>query len=135
MEKIKHFLQSEIGKDIMIIFIILLVGVSSFFLGRSSKTTPNSDLLIKYSQSPNIEAQALKSLEKGSKTSISDTEDKYVYEGVDLTNRNYFASKRGKKYYPFGCSAGKSIKEENRIYFDGEEEAKSKGYTLSSSCD
>ncbi|MCF7863156.1 MAG: hypothetical protein K9L98_04090 [Candidatus Pacebacteria bacterium] len=64
-------------------------------------------------------------------------------EGKDLelklvslsnSNKSYFASKKGKKYYPVGCSAGKSIKIENRVYFSTEAEAKKAGYEMSSSC-
>ena len=47
---------------------------------------------------------------------------------------HYFASKKGKKNYSAGCSAGKTIKEANRIYFDTASEAQNAGYTLSSSC-
>ena len=46
----------------------------------------------------------------------------------------YFASKNGHKYYSAGCSAGKSIKQENRIYFSSAPEAEKAGYTSSSSC-
>mgnify|MGYP001583426826 FL=1 len=51
-----------------------------------------------------------------------------------LNSGNYFASSRGTKYYSLGCSAGKTIKEENRIYFATSTEAQGAGYELSSSC-
>lgn len=37
MEKIKQFMISEMGKDILIVMIIVLVGLGSFQLGRLSK--------------------------------------------------------------------------------------------------
>ncbi|MBY0376736.1 metal-binding protein, partial [Patescibacteria group bacterium] len=46
----------------------------------------------------------------------------------------FFASNRGNKYYPLSCSAGKTIKQENRVFFDSASAAESAGYTLSSSC-
>jgi hypothetical protein len=46
----------------------------------------------------------------------------------------YFASSRGKKYYSINCSAGKTIKVENRIYFATSAEAEGAGYELSGSC-
>jgi hypothetical protein len=36
MGKIKSFLESEQGKDILIVFIVILVGLASFMLGRLS---------------------------------------------------------------------------------------------------
>jgi len=135
MEKIKHFIQSDNGKDLLILFIIILVGLGSFQLGRLSKGEISPNIGINY---PNQEAQALKSLNQISDSGQTKEDPKiaesYEYKGVDLTGRNYFASSRGTKYYSFGCSAGKTIKQENRIYFDTEEQAKEKGYTKSSSC-
>ncbi len=135
MEKIKRFLQSKTGKDLLIIAIIILVAFISFFLGRLSKNTPNYQSLIKYA---NQGALALNPSNTGNLEQMkgdSSPLESLSYDGPDLKGREYFASKRGKKYYPFGCSAGKSIKEENRIYFGSESEAKAKGYTLSTSCD
>jgi hypothetical protein len=37
MEKIKQFVESEKGKDIMLVIIVILVGLASFELGRLSK--------------------------------------------------------------------------------------------------
>ena len=50
------------------------------------------------------------------------------------TEGSYFASKMGHKYYSISCSAGKTIKLENRIYFSSASQAESAGYTLSSGC-
>lgn len=41
----------------------------------------------------------------------------------------FIASKTGKKYYPADSAQGKKIKEENRVTFSTEEEAKAAGYT------
>lgn len=144
MEKIKHFIQSDNGKDLLILLIIILVGLGSFQLGRLSKSQIKPNIGIDY---PDQTAQALKAIDKantdkGQNTRLENTDTgseaeiakSYEYEGVNLEGRNFFASSRGSKYYPFGCSAGKTIKQENRIYFDTEEQAKEKGYTKSSSC-
>jgi len=135
MEKIKHFIQSDTGKDLLILLIIILVGLASFQLGRLSKGEIKPNIDINY---PNQTAQALNSLNQINDSNKSAEDEKiaksYEFDGVDMTGRNFFASSRGSKYYPFGCSAGKTIKQENRIYFDTEEQAKEKGYTKSSSC-
>jgi hypothetical protein len=125
MEKIKHFLESEKGKNILIILVIILVGLGSFELGRMSVNKPLNDSKIDLISQ---EANVLKS------TQNEVLEQKYEFKGVDLNGKEYFASSRGTKYYPFGCSAGKSIKEENRIYFATEDEAIKAGYSKSSSC-
>ena len=40
----------------------------------------------------------------------------------------FVASKRGKKYYPVGSSAGEGLSPANRIYFQSEAEAEAAGY-------
>lgn len=131
MEKIKHFIQSDTGKDLLILFIIILVGLGSFQLGRLSKSDIKPNIGIDY---PDQTAQALKAVDSINQEKEEKIAESYEYKGVNLDGRNFFASSRGTKYYPFGCSAGKTIKQENRVYFDTEEQAKAKGYTKSSSC-
>jgi len=145
MEKIKRFIESEQGKDIFIVLIVLLVGVASFGLGRLSKNDENKGIKIEYrDQSGN----ALKASENAildpnlsNSTTSSFTPEELLLANPNLSTekalsemKQYFASKRGKKYYPTGCSAGKSIKTENRIYFDTSEQAEKAGYSLSASC-
>jgi hypothetical protein len=123
MEKIKPFikycLESEKGKDILVIIIIILVGLGSFELGRLSKSTTTPGIKIEYGGQ---EANIIGSLEEN----LVDTQKS--------TSGNFFASSRGSKYYSISCSAGKTIKEENRIYFATSTEAEGAGYELSSSC-
>lgn len=133
MGKIKSFLESEQGKDILIVFIVILVGLASFMLGRLS---------VKENTSSGVK---IESLDQTTGQYIDQTAS--VIEGAkSITNKNisteiqstgtgnYFASNRGSKYYTIGCSAGKSIKMENRVYFNTNEEAESAGYELSTSC-
>ncbi len=47
---------------------------------------------------------------------------------------NYFASKNGTVYYSLACPSGDRILEENRVYFNDEEEASSAGYKKSKRC-
>lgn len=122
MQKIKLFIESEKGKDIMTIIIVILVGISSFYLGRLSKEANTNGLKIEYN---------------GQETSVlpESIQNPSISEKIDNNGQgSYFASKRGKKYYSIGCSAGKSIKQENKIYFKDTNEAEQAGYTLSSSC-
>ena len=47
---------------------------------------------------------------------------------------HYFASKNGTVYYPLACPAGERIAEDNRVYFENEDEARSAGYKQSKRC-
>lgn len=110
MQKIKQFLESEKGKDILVIIIVILAGLASFELGRLSKNT-SSGIKIEY---PNQEAN--------------------VVSFVEFSEKKFIASTKGSKYYPLGCAGGQNIKQENKIYFATREEAEGAGYELSSTC-
>lgn len=125
MEKIKQFLESEKGKDILIVIIVILVGLGSFELGRLSKDNSSSGLKIEY---PNQEANVISAVDS------SQIINKTYPIVSNSTGKNFFASNRGSKYYSIGCSGGKTIKQENRVYFTTKEEAERAGYALSSSC-
>ena len=121
---VKQFLGSEKGKDIVIVFIVILVGLGSFELGRLSKENNKEGLKIEYTD-PNMTQTA---------NIISTVSNDENGASINNTGKNFFASSRGSKYYSLGCSAGKTIKQENRVYFTTGEEAEVAGYTLSSSC-
>lgn len=131
MEKIKCFIdnciESEKGKDILTVLIVIFVGTGSFFLGRLSKVE-NGELKVEY---PSIQANLS---QIGTNTGQNTTNTTVQTATTTKQNGNYFASSRGKKYYTISCSAGKTIKQENRIYFATSAEAEKAGYTLSSSC-
>lgn len=133
MQKIKSFIESEKGKDILVVIIVILVGLGSFQLGRLSvKSTESSGVKIEYLDEKSGEyidqtASVISASESMAKNSFGGTIQ-------NSTGKNYFASSRGSKYYSIGCSAGKSIKMENRVYFATSEEAESAGYELSTSC-
>jgi hypothetical protein len=138
MEKIKSFIESEKGKDILIILIIILVGIASFLLGRLSKKGQNGQFKVIY---PNGQANAISglneaqnglNLQKNANLSQNTVLDKN--SDISIPKGNFFASKRGKKYYALGCSAGKTIKDSNKVWFNTGEEAVLAGYELSSSC-
>lgn len=145
MEKIKlsinNWLESGKGKNILVIIIVILVGLSSFEVGRLSKANSSSGIKIEYpaelqSQSANI-ISSVNSVSNPTKTTPKTTTNntsQINQTSKQNTEQIFFASNRGHKYYPLGCSAGKTIKQENRIYFATREEAEAAGYELSSSC-
>ncbi len=139
MEKIKQFVESEQGKDILVVLIVIFVGLGSFELGRLSKEKSTSGIKIEYPN--NQSANAISSV--GSSSFLPARNASHNEAGgqntktssvVNSSGKNFFASSRGSKYYSLGCSAGKSLKQENRIYFATKEEAERAGYELSSSC-
>ena len=126
MKKIKLFIESEKGKDILTVLIVILVGLGSFELGRLSKESRTNGLKIEYNgQEASLIAPAI-----NKSTNNSDI----TKSSQNSNSGEYFASNRGKKYYSINCSAGKTIKQENRIYFSTSTEAEQAGYQLSTSC-
>lgn len=121
-QRIKQYIDSDNGRDVLVIIIIILVGVGAFELGRLSNTDGSSGLKIEYSNDE--KANAIKSVENIN----------YLNLEKQVKIKNFFASKKGSKYYSLSCSGGKTIKEENRVYFDTREEAEGAGYELSNSC-
>ncbi len=142
MEKIKRIitycLESEKGKDILIVIIVILVGLGSFELGRLSKSGSNAGIKIEY---PDQNANVISSVESSSLLPVRNAShndaggQNYKTSSKETSiGKTLFASKQGSKYYSLGCSAGKTIKQENRIYFATREEAEKAGYELSNSC-
>lgn len=127
MSKIKTWIASEQGKDILIVLIVILVGLGSFELGRLSKSGDSPGIKIKYpDQAENLPANAFQ----------ASSDDSYNdLKSASASTGRFFASSRGKKYYPEGCPAGSTLKEANKIWFETREEAEAAGYELSSSCE
>lgn len=125
MEKIKHFMESDKGKDILTVIIVILVGLGSFELGRLSKESDSGGIKIGYPSQNDKQRASVVSLLNNTPETIPNN---------NFSGKTFFASSKGTKYYTLGCSAGKTIKQENRVYFTTGEEAQLAGYTLSSSC-
>ncbi|MBP6883912.1 MAG: hypothetical protein KBC06_01620 [Candidatus Pacebacteria bacterium] len=129
MEKIKGWLDSDGGKNVLIIIIVILVSFGSFELGRLSKEDSNAGIKI---IPPPILESAISG--QGASAISAVTPAKAVQKPARPVDNYFFASNRGSKYYSLGCSGGKTIKQENRVYFATAVEAEKAGYTLSSSC-
>lgn len=125
MEKIKQFIESEKGKDILVVIIVILVGLGSFELGRLSKENGSEGIKIEYGDQYQGTSQTANAI--SSVTDVGRLE-------TNSSGKTFFASSRGSKYYSTSCSAGKTIKQENRVWFTTGEEAERAGYALSSSC-
>ncbi|MCX6747381.1 MAG: hypothetical protein NTW98_00300 [Candidatus Nomurabacteria bacterium] len=132
LEKIKQFIESEQGKDIFVVLIVILVGLSSFGLGRLSKKTSNDGLRIEY-PSPTVSGASV-ILGNEQNNTLNTSNSRNIPVVSNHVGKAYFASKRGQKYYSIGCSAGKTIKQENRVYFSTKDDAEKAGFELSSAC-
>lgn len=139
IEKIKQFIESDRGKDVFVVMIVVLVGLSSFGLGRLSKNTTNQGIQVEYldlndSNQGNVLSAFTEESDTQSIKSGNQVNSKKLPSVSNSVGKSFFASNRGKKYYSIGCSAGKTIKQENRVYFATKAEAEKAGYELSSSC-
>ncbi|MDP9249551.1 MAG: hypothetical protein M3M85_03535 [bacterium] len=128
MGKIKGFIESEKGKDILVVLIVILVGLGSFELGRLSKGNQSGGITIEYTDQASLEDSNLPAGAIYANKSVS------APAPAEAGTKGYFASSRGTKYYPADCSAGQSIKESNKVWFDTRDLAERAGYELSSSC-
>ena len=116
LEKIKSFTRTPEFEDGSIVILVLIAAFTGFFLGRMSIESPI--------------------------TPISSTEDKQgsdiplrtTPEAKSTSEKPFLASKNGTKYYRNSCSGADRILEENRVWFDTEEEALAKGYEKSTTC-
>jgi len=90
--------------------IIVLVGLTSFGLGRLSALEEQKGGLI-----------------------IRESQGAAVAEASQGPH-NFVASRNGTRYYIPTCSGAQRIKEENKIWFASEAEARASGYTPASGC-
>ena len=101
--------------------IILLVGVTSFGLGRQSVIIDN-DGAFKRELEQNGSTQTALSVQK-------------TLDNQDIsTSTVYVGSKNSDKYHLPWCPGAKQIAEQNKVYFTSLEEAKVAGYMPAGNC-
>ena len=131
MEKIKQFVETEQGKGILSILVIILVALGSFGLGRLSRDQVGPGIAV---QEYNL-ANVINAVENTNTNSTKQNIIKPTETSKSIsTGKSFFASSRGSKYYSIGCSGGKTLKEENKVWFSSKQEAENAGYELSSTC-
>lgn len=107
--------------DLIISATIILVAFLGFGLGRLSKIEENK-APISIENIENIDASVIETLETPLGNSIPKSNGKIV------------ASKSGTKYHFPWCSGALRIKDDNKIWFFSEDEAKKAGYTPATNC-
>ena len=110
----------------MSVFLVFAVFVG-FLFGKFSYADKGTSVSIIFPDGREVIAEKNIATEK-----ITSSGETFDFSPAKDTTPGYFASSKGKKYYPVGCSAGASIK--NKIYFKTSGEAEVKGYSLSKSC-
>ncbi len=125
-EKIKTWLASKDGNDVLIGAIVILVGLSGFGLGRISAASKSAPGVVIEGTVIPVEQFA----SAGQAAAITGVEDRRA--STSQTSGAIFASKNGTKYYFTHCSS--RVKEENKIWFTTEDEALAAGFTKSSTC-
>jgi hypothetical protein len=146
MDKIKQIIEGNRGKDAFVILTVILVGLGAFGLGHlDQKNKPIDDNVTDSNPTTNIitasdiisPATPVNTISQTTTTTNTPTitkTSKPIVGSTSSIDKAFVASKIGHKYYPINCSAGKSIKSENKIYFTTEAEAETAGYTKSTSC-
>lgn len=105
--------------------IVILVAVASFGLGRWSvvpASTPERPVLVPEPVAmPATVAEATRGAAEGSGSAAA-------------TAGALVASINGTKYHALDCPGAKQISEQNKLYFQSEQEARSAGYTPAANC-
>lgn len=113
LQKIKRLSSNRIGETILIISIFALGNIGSYILGSTNNIlTENEPVIIA--------------------GDIETYED--VMSRVNTSTGLVFGSINGTKFYYDNCSGGKSIKNENKIWFETIAEAIAAGYTQATNC-
>jgi|TARA_Y100000310_G_scaffold345555_1_gene466539 hypothetical protein len=110
----------DTGKgDLYIALIVILVGITSFGLGRLS--------LVEENRIP-VEIVYPENYEKGASATIGDGGEVGVTSGAVVASRN------GTKYHFPWCSGAQRMNESNKVWFNSIEEARAAGYEPAGNC-
>jgi len=118
-----------IKRNIFLIFLIVLISLLSFQLGRISKTAGQPIKIEKANIKEIFQPDANVRIDAND---TNNTEDR----GVERVDFRVVVSKKStsKKYHFLWCAGAKQIKEENKVFFNSEKEAISAGYSLAGNC-
>ncbi len=122
-EKFKLFLQND---QIFFGLMLILVGITSFALGRASVEVVAE---IEEISQPSFKALDTVALPASVSNQKSESATRANSGTTELV-----ASKSGSKYHLLTCPGAKQIKEENKIYFTSKAAAESAGYKPAANC-
>ncbi|MEK7163303.1 MAG: hypothetical protein AAB775_01145 [Patescibacteria group bacterium] len=120
MPKIKALTRILDKRDTYAVFIVIFVGISSFFLGRISEIEKNKKPV---------------EIERGDRAVPPKSTGSAPPISKSVSNQGlYVGSKSGTKYHLPGCPSAKTINETNKIWFSSREEAQKAGYSPAGNC-
>ena len=128
-DEIKKISLLDLDNDIFVVVIIILVAFASFGMGRLSATMQEKTPIVFPEKLP-------VSFEKV-ESSFSPQELQSAVSGSldnSLSSGSIVVSKNSTKYHFPWCSGAQRIKEENKIWFNNEQEAREAGYTPAANC-
>lgn len=120
-----------LDETLFVAVLILLVGIASFGLGRSSVMSQQPETTTEAAVSVS-EAKPAKLQREPTVLSASALAD--VASGTPDASQQYVGSKNGTKFHLPSCPGASQIKEENKVYFTSKQDAYSKGYTEAANC-
>jgi hypothetical protein len=122
LEKLKSLILND---HIFFGFLVILVGVGSFALGRVSvKESVPEKAVVRVAEQP-----------ASVNTAVSESEVMKVEKSPAVAGEQILvASKSGTKYHLETCPGSKQIKEANKIFFSSKEEAEAAGYKPAANC-
>lgn len=139
-EKIKGWGRGIGGFRVLALVAIVTYGAAMFLLGIASKGVSGTDsqsLQVVYDPALDSSLEYLGAGQKTASSRTSATKPAGVSGSAQQefsTQAAFVASSGGTKYYPIGCGSAGRIKEENRVYFVTEDEAKAAGYDRTTAC-
>ena len=126
IEKVKRIIEAN-KSDLFVAFIIFLVGMIGFGLGRLSVVWPEKEPItienVLEKQYISVESEAKNTYPSKTTAAIANT-----------IQGQLVGSKSGTAYHFPWCSGAQRIKEENKIWFTSKEEAEKKGYRPAGNC-
>jgi hypothetical protein len=138
-EKIKGLLDFFGKREIYIITVIILVGCSSYFIGRLSHIfATRKPVTIEYSQVVQTPQKPLETLQNPQQTaSLVKTiiDDKIDTKSAQAPIKGlYVGSKNSNKYHLPTCPGALKIAKANQIWFASKSEAERAGYSPAGNC-
>ena len=123
LQKIKSLLKDN-QRDLYLAALVFLVSMGSFGLGRLSAVWPEKEPIT--IEGPKDEGQKL----NGTTAAVAVPSS----FGLSPSSGSFVASKNGSSYHLPDCPSARQIKEENRVWFKTEAEARTAGYKPAGNC-
>lgn len=141
LQKVKYFIEDHHEK-LYYGALAVLLGLMGFLLGKMSEIEHKkaqihieSAVDVNTAKSAyNFITEANMAQNEGMESQNSSNLSNQAIKSTAQAQGNYVASKNGKSYHLLICPGAKLIKEENKIFFATEEEAKAKGYAPAKNC-